>query len=186
MTSAFTKQLYKGTKSHHTIVDKHPFVQVITTDSNAAKLYIEFNKICIEQIQTTFREMFKDHQMNNFSPLLLKLQRNIDRNDINISISTNLKVLLDRCKSHPLEHAYMFYLGLMMGYKILQKYVQDDILSYENSKIKDLITEFKKFLDDTVCEQEEFIKVVCESYDCIKLVFDEYYSVYQNTLDLNN
>jgi thiaminase len=182
----FTKKLYKNTKDDHERVDKHPFVQLIKNDPNSAKLYIEFNKICIQKIQKTFLEMFNNKQMNDFLPLFNKLKRDIDINDINISVSNNLKVLLDRCESYPLEHAYMFYLGLMMGYKILKKYVQDDILSYENSKIKDLITEFKSFLDEAVCDQSQFINTVSESYNCIKLVFDDYYTIYQNTIVLNH
>ena len=76
----------------------------------------------------------------------------------------------------------MFYLGLMMGYKILDKYVKDDILSYDDSKIKLLIKDFKNFLDNNVETEQLFINTVSQSYILIKNVFDEYYTKYENTI----
>ena len=62
----------------------------------------------------------------------------------------------------------------MMGYKILDKYVKDDILSYNDSEIKLLINDFKHFLNTTIDNQEEFIFTVSQSYLCINQIFDEY------------
>lgn len=166
MTDLFTTQLYKETKPFHTIVDKHPFVQLIRKNPNAAKLYIDFNKICIHTIQQNTEPFDKS--------LFNRLKRNIDNNDIPFDISPNFKTLLQRCKEFPIEHSYMFYLGLMMGYKILDKYVKDDILSYNDSEIKPLINDFKHFLNTTIDNQKEFISTVSQSYLCINKIFDEY------------
>ena len=84
-------------------------------------------------------------------------------------------LLLNRCKKCPLEHAYMFILGLLFGGKILSKYLPDHIefLKYDNSK--ELINEFKDYLDNNVLEQDNFIKIVNESYKIISEIFDEFY-----------
>jgi hypothetical protein len=176
----FTKRLYKETKDCHTQVDKNPFVQLIRKNPDAAKLYINFNKICIYKIETAFLK--KRTKYNNFMPLFTRLQKNININDIDMNVSENLEILLKKCEEYPLEHSYMFYLGLMMGYKILDKYVKDDILAYDDSKIKLLIKDFKNFLDNNVEIEDEFINIVSQSYMLIKNVFDEYYTKYKNTL----
>jgi hypothetical protein len=170
MTDLFTTQLYKETKPFHTIVDKHPFVQMIRKNPKAARLYIDFNKICIHTIQQNIAPI---HQ--RYTSLFSRLQRNIDNNDINFDISPKFKTLLQRCQQFPIEHSYMFYLGLMMGYKILDKYVKDDILSYNDSEIQPLINDFKHFLNTTINNQQEFISTVSQSYLCINEIFDEYH-----------
>ena len=53
----FTKRLYQNTKDYHQIVDSHPFVQLIRKNPNAAKLYINFNKICIYKIESAFSNL---------------------------------------------------------------------------------------------------------------------------------
>jgi hypothetical protein len=169
MTDLFTTKLYNETKPYHTIVDKHPFVQLIRKNPQAAKLYIDFNKICIYTIQQTTNPFDKS--------LFSRLKRNINHNDIDFNISPNFKTLLQRCQQFPIEHSYMFYLGLMMGYKILDKYVKDDILSYNDSDIKLLIDDFKNFLNNTITSnnnQEQFINTVSQSYLFINQIFDEY------------
>jgi hypothetical protein len=176
----FTKRLYKDTKDYHTQVDRHPFVQLIRKNTDAAKLYINFNKICIYKIETAFLK--KKTKYNNFISLFTRLQKNININDIDMNVSENLQILLKKCEEYPLEHSYMFYLGLMMGYKILDKYVKDDILAYDDSKIKLLIKDFKDFLDNNVEMEDLFINIVSESYILIKNVFDEYSIKYKNTI----
>jgi hypothetical protein len=177
-TETFTKRLYKQTKDSHTQVDRHPFVQLIRESKNAADLYITFNKICIYAIENVFLnlDLFKKTEYNNFLPLFYKLKRNIDINDIDIYISPNLQTLLNKCRMYPLEHAYMFYLGLMMGYKLLKKYVSDDILEYNDSDTRLLVKDFKDYLDNNVdiSNQQEFINIVSQSYILIKNIFDEY------------
>ena len=174
----FTKRLYLDTKDCHTQVDRHPFVQLIRKNPDAAKLYINFNKICIYKIESAFSDL----AYTNFMPLFTRLRKNININDIDMNISANLEILLQKCEEYPLEHSYMFYLGLMMGYKILDKYVKDDILSYDDSKIKLLIKDFKNFLDNNVETEQLFINTVSQSYILIKNVFDEYYTKYENTI----
>jgi len=176
----FTKRLYQNTKDCHTQVDRHPFVQLIRKNPDAAKLYINFNKICIYKIESAFLKNTAKYK--NFMPLFTRLQKNININDIDMNVSKNLEILLKKCEEYPLEHSYMFYLGLMMGYKILDKYVKDDILAYDDSKIKLLIKDFKNYLDNNVETEQLFINTVSESYILIKNVFDEYYTKYENII----
>jgi hypothetical protein len=180
MSDNFTTRLYKNTKDYHTEVDKHEFVQLIRKNPEAAKLYIHFNKICIYKIESAI--VNKKNKYTNFMPLFTRLKKNININDIDINVSKNLQILLKKCEEYPLEHCYMFYLGLMMGYKILDKYVKDDILAYDDSQIKLLIKDFKNFLDNNVENEQNFINIVSQSYVLIKNVFTEYYIKYQSRI----
>jgi hypothetical protein len=158
----FTRKVYLETKDSHSIVDKHPFVELIKTNEKAANMYIDFNKICIKHIQKTISTVISDD-------LSKKLYRNCDNKlDIECEFMT---ILLNRCEKFPLEHAYMFYLGLLAGGSILKKYIpkeHDEFLTFENSK--ELTKEFKHFLNDY--NSSEFINIVKESYSLIKNVFD--------------
>jgi hypothetical protein len=69
----------------------------------------------------------------------------------------------------------MFILGLLFGGKLLSKYLPDHIefLKYDNSK--ELISEFKDYLDNNVTNDDQFINIVNESYKLISEIFDEFY-----------
>ena len=50
MSMSFTNRLYAETKDSHTQVDRHPFVSMIRTNKLAGEMYVNFNKICIQEI----------------------------------------------------------------------------------------------------------------------------------------
>lgn len=162
---SFTERLYKETKDDHKMVDNHPFTTLIKTNEKAGDLYINFNKVCIHQIQKHI--ILKD--------LILQDQLNINCELPIIFITENLSKLLFRCSRFTVEHAYMFYLGLYLGGNILKKYISKqhhDFLTFENPK--ELSNNFKEYLNLNIINQDEFISQVKESYSLIKLCFDEF------------
>ena len=164
MTS-FTDRLYLETKEAHTNVDKHPFVSLIRKDKVAGEMYVNFNKICINEIQNVLKLSEEN--------LVKKLYRDIDLQEMYIS-KTMLK-LLTHCKTYPLESAYQFYLGLLFGGNMLKRMLPEhtSFLTYENNK--ELITEFKNYLNTNVKDHDLFILRVNECYILIKQLFDEYH-----------
>lgn len=95
----------------------------------------------------------------------------------NIKISKNMTELLDRCEKYPLEHSYMFYLGLLSGGSILKKYIDSDHHEFLNfCDPKDLSREFKNFITKSIHQHyniDYFISIVNESYKLIESCFDE-------------
>ena len=164
----FCKKLYFETKKYHRNIDNHEFVKLIKTDIKAADIYIEFNKMCINSIQT-----------QNFLPILLENKLNRDcETKRNFSSFSNYELqLINRCIEFPLEHSYMLYLGIISGGNLLKKYISEKhhlFLTFENPK--ELSLEFKTYLNENVPNeyQDEFIENVKESYKLIKNIFDEY------------
>lgn len=162
---SFTEKLYLKTKAEHTIVDRHPFVSMIRKNKLAGQTYINFNKICICEIQSVLK--LKDVHLQN------RLYRNIEKPEM--YVSSTLQELLNHCKTYPLESAYQFYLGLLFGGNMLKKMLSeyDDFLTYDNPK--ELIIEFKQCICDDVVDQDLFIKNVNDAYRLIKKLFDEFY-----------
>jgi heme oxygenase len=105
-------------------------------------------------------------------------RRNIENVAFTIN-SVNMKRLLERCKEQPLYHAYMFYLGLLAGGKLLMRYIPPEwtnILQFEEDT-KYLMDRFKSYLNATIMnveEQNKFIDEVNESYSLIEKCFDEF------------
>ena len=165
---SFTDKLYNETKDAHTVVDRHPFVSMIRKNKTAGEMYINFNKICIHEIQTVLK-------LNDKS-LQTKLYREIDIPDI--FLTNTLNKLLNYCKIYPLESAYQFYLGLLFGGNMLKKMLPEahEFLTYDDSK--ELIKEFKAYLCNNIpeSEQDTFINNVNKSYELIKKLFDEFYN----------
>lgn len=169
----FTDKLYKQTKHSHTIVDKHPFVSMIRENKIAGEMYINFNKVCIYEIQ----KVLHLHD----SVLYSKLHRRIQESEINtLEISDQI---IEHCQKHPLESAYQFYLGLLFGGNMLKRMLPDhyEFLTYDENtngmSRKELIQEFKTYLCNNVKEsdQEEFINNVNTLYDLIRDLFDCFY-----------
>lgn len=166
----FTDRLYLETKDSHKVVDRHPFVSLIRKNKLAGKMYINFNKICIHEIQTVLT--LKDENLYN------KLYRDFDIPYI--FITKNLNSLLKHCRTYPLESAYQFYLGLLFGGNMLKRMIPEHsgFLTYENSR--ELIVEFKSYLCNNVKEEDEFIQHVNEAYVIIKSVFDDFYNKFKD------
>lgn len=175
----FTQRLYEETKMAHKGVDKHDFVHMIRKNKKAGEMYVVFNKICIYHIQTVF-------DVNTIHKNLFRNVENVN-NDVTcknlMGISENLQLLAKRCEDYPLQHAYMFYLGLLFGGNMLSKMLPDhsSFLSFEDHM--HLITIFKNYLnehfDGTNCNdtlQHDFIRIVNESYEIIKFVFSDFYN----------
>jgi hypothetical protein len=170
---SFTDILALATKDSHSQVDKHLFVSMIRKNKLAGEMYINFNKICINEIQKVLK--LKD----------INLQSNLYREfDVpEIYISPILREILIHCKTYPLESAYQFYLGLLFGGNMLKRMLPEhnDFLTYENSK--DLINNFKTYICNNVDEIEriKFIENVNLSYILIKNLFDEFYDKINET-----
>ena len=162
----FCKKVYLDTKNLHQVIDSHPFVELVKTNTKAGDIYIEFNKMCINVIQT-----------KDFLPI--SLQQKLNRNCESKKFFSDYELqLINRCKEFPLEHSYLMYLGLLAGGNLLKKYISKDhhpFLTFENPK--ELSLEFKSYLNENVPSkvQDEFIENVKESYRLIKNIFDEYF-----------
>lgn len=169
----FREKLYNSTKSSHKIVDRHKFVNLIRNNRDAGEMYINMNKICIKYIQDEIQQRLQNTQseLEPFRSLFDKLYKDIT---VNCEVSSKMSELLNRCKEHPLEHGYMFILGLLFGGKILSKYLPDhlEFLTYDNQN--ELINEFKDYLDNNVVDENDFINIVNESYKLISEIFDEF------------
>lgn len=163
MTQSFTDKLYESTKDAHTSVDKHPFVSLIRKNKRAGEMYIDFNKICIHEIQKVlyFEKLYRDIQDTHYT----------------IQTTPTLQKLLDHCKRHPLESAYQLYLGLLFGGNMLKRMLPDhsEFLTYDDPK--ELIKDFKAYLCTVPeIEQDAFIANVNACYVIIHQLFDEFYS----------
>lgn len=165
----FCKQLYLETKDLHHVIDSHPFVELVRTNTTAGDIYIEFNKICINAIQAQV----------NFLPISLqmKLDRNCETKST-LNCSDYELQLIKRCQEFPLEHSYLMYAGLVLGGNLLKKYISEEhhsFLTFKNPK--ELIIELKTYLNENIPNeyQDEFIENVKESYKLIKNIFDEYF-----------
>lgn len=176
----FSDKLSLQTKESHYKVDKHPFVKLIETNDYAGELYINLNKICISTIQKEFSENITNFK--NFEELLKKLDRDICC-PVDIYISKNIENLLINCKKYPLEHAYMFYIGLLFGGSILSRKLPKykEFLKFENKS--ELIKEFREYLNNNVKNEEDFINIVNKSYDIIKNIFDDFYSKFSDLIN---
>ena len=168
-SSTFTDKLNLETKNSHTQVDKHDFVSLIRTDKIAGNFYINFNKICIHEIQNVL--VLSDNDLRS------RLYRDINIDEI--YISPTLLELINHCKMYPLESAYQFYLGLLFGGNMLKRMLPEhnEFLTYENNK--QLITDFKEYLNNNVINQDLFIERVNKCYKLIKQLFDEYHKKFK-------
>jgi hypothetical protein len=169
----FTDRLYIETKDSHTVVDRHPFVSIMRKDEIAGEMYINFNKICIYELQQNLA--LKDVNLQS------RLHRDIEQPDI--YINDHLNELLILCKQYPLELEYMFKIGLIKGGNMLKKYIPKhahEFVTFNNPN--DLFNDFKNYLNENVSNQVLFIKNVNDAYKLIKLCFDEFYTRLNNKL----
>lgn len=168
--SLFTERLYKETYISHKSVDRHPFIERMMTCQKAAVLYICFNQSCISEIQKTLNLGDDDLQT--------LLYRNISC-PLETYRSGYLINLLEACRMYPLEHAYMFYLGLLAGGNLLRKYIPVEYQCLLTSEIesKAIIIKFKHFLNSKIIDEEhqqQFINRVKASYILIAKCFDNF------------
>lgn len=178
---SFTDLLRKLTQESHVVVDKHKFVELIRTNKCSGKIYVNFNKICINVIQDNLsNELIK-------KDFYKKMYRDIE--PLDIFISNNLLELLDRCEQYPLEHSYLFHLALLFGGNLLTKFLPESTEFFKFENPSKLIKDFKDYLNKTVDtkeKQESFIKIVNESYTIIALIFDEFYKRnFKESLNVN-
>jgi len=175
---SFTDILALATKDSHSHVDKHPFVSMIRKNKLAGEMYINFNKVCINEIQKVLK--LKDINLQSNLHREFKVPCLLSKSSVKVPDevpSVILREILIHCKTYPLESAYQFYLGLLFGGNMLKRMLPEhnDFLTYENSK--DLINNFKTYLCNNVDEIEriKFIENVNLSYILIKKLFDEFY-----------
>lgn len=175
----FCTRLYSETKEDHKQVDHNPFVTLIKTNSDAGRNYMWINILCIDAIQKCL-----DLNDKNLQDKLYRKSGYIP----GTFMTSKLQELIIRCEHYPLEHSYMFYLGIISGGSILKKYIIEKYhyheyltldfhkyLTYDNPK--KLSLEFKKYLNENVHidQQDSFIKNVKYSYKLIKEIFDGQY-----------
>jgi len=174
--SRFTDRLYTRTKEAHSRIDKSQFVKKIKTERLAQDMYMMFNIICISRIQNGNILFMDDEIYNGFKK---DLSRYMDKNgDVDyyfLPKTDKIDELLYAISRHPLEHSYLFYLGLAMGGNILKKYIPEtyhDLLVFENAR--ENIGKFKNFLDNYTTPENEskFIDIVNSSYKLIGEIFD--------------
>jgi hypothetical protein len=170
---SFSDRLRIETKNCHLIVDKHPFVSLIKSNSKAGYLYMQFNKICVLELQK--------HKFG--SDLFDKFKYDISEKDIDLSLKSKLNLFLERCNKYYLEHFYMIQLGLLFGGNMLKKILPEDekyffdTLNLSDKERIQLIQEFKTYLDNSITTESEqltFIKNVNDSYLIIKDIFDNF------------
>ena len=167
----FACELFEKTKNSHKLVDKHLFIDLIRTNKTAARLYIDFNKICIYELQRVLKLEDNILQYNLF--------RDIQQPDI--YINDNLCKLLTLCRIFPLEAEYMFKAGLIMGGNLLKKYVSVvdyDFITFNNPK--KLFNNLKEYLEIHVKNKDEFIINVNKIYESIELCFDSFLKRFNN------
>ena len=170
---SFTDLLRKVTHDNHRLVDIHPFVSLIKTNKCSGKIYVHFNKVCINVIQNTLKNECNKLIKHGFYK---KMHRDIESFDF--FISDNLLQLLDRCEKYPLEHSYMFFFALLFGGNLLTKFLPESIEFFKFENGSKIIKDFKDYINKTVNtkeKQDTFIKIVNESYTIIELVFNEFY-----------
>lgn len=169
---SFTERLSSETQESHSRVDQHPFARSIALNREAGRLYVNFNKVCIDAVQQVLSRHYKQD-------IFKKLYRNTREYEVETTEENkDLLVLVERCKKFPLEHAYMFYLGLLFGGSMLKRMLKDeDQAFFEYANRKELITEFKHFLDEYITDiqrQKQFIEQVNVSYSKIHDIFSAY------------
>ena len=71
--SKFTNLLYTETRECHFKIDNHPFSKLIKTDKNIGKIYINFNKICIDVLQSELNVLIDDGMFLDFEECYNKL-----------------------------------------------------------------------------------------------------------------
>ena len=170
----FSGQIGLRTREFHSEVDKHPFIKLIDNHEKAGDLYINLNKLCILSIQKHIDS--NSENFSSFQDLFNKLYRQIGV--VDMVMTPNLQLLTARCTRYPIQHAYMFYVGLLFGGSLLSKKLPKhaEFLTFQDKS--NLIKEFRSFLDTHVTEEKnqgEFINIVNESYQVIKSVFDDMY-----------
>lgn len=161
----FCKRLYSETKEYHKQVDNHLFIELVRNDIKAGDIYIEFNKKCISVTQ---QYLCINKLLQN------KLHREIQTFN---NLTFNEIQLIKKCKEFPLEHEYLFKLGILSGGNLLKKTkgiseTHYDFLTFDNSK--QLVNEFKEYINYNVINKNDFIENVKNSYKLIKIIFDEY------------
>lgn len=173
---SFSQKLKLFTKDSHKTVDDHPFVNLIRTNEIAADIYITFNKICINTLQNT-----NYARTCNNKDFIQKIHRPLDMESFDtdfLELSESFIKLLDNCEKYPLEHYYMFILGLLMGGNLMKRFISVEhhpFLTFENNK--ETIMEFREILDNIELEKQSvFVNIVNESYGLIKYIFDEFYT----------
>jgi hypothetical protein len=168
----FSKRLLYETKLEHSYIDAHPFTQLIKTNKDAGNLYINFNKICIYQTQKHINHLYSNTDLQHLLYIHFALPE--------FYISQHLSDLIIRCNKYPLEHEYMFKLGLISGGNILKKYIDSkhhEFLTFNDSSY--LLVQFKTFLNQNIIEetqQLQFIQNVQQSYKLIQLCFNDFYA----------
>lgn len=175
----FTDRLRHETKISHQGVDAHPFISEIRKSPNQAIKYMLFNECCIHNIQQTL-------DMSDNKPLESLLFRDCTSDQCMRLLYCDCPEwveLLQACRDYPMEHAYMFYLGLLAGGNMLRRYIPNSyqhLLEFgedgTDNYSRKIITEFKNYLNSKITDtisQEAFINRVQQSFQLISKCFDK-------------
>ena len=165
----FTKELYLATNAKHQILDTHPFVKsIINKNENAFQKYIHFHYVVFDKIQV----QFKKYDLPDF---FIDLYRKIpdDITTSNTVITNYLHNMTCDNLQDLLVYVYMFYLGILKGGNILNKFYPDSIHNslFIFSDKNLLVNQLKDYLNKTIINQQEFIHKVNVNYTQINIVF---------------
>lgn len=199
----FCERLRNETKISHTKVDNHRFVELIKTDAFAMKLYLFFNMICFEYLDSyknsTPSNLLKKIVRPNKTAIITEnnkdpknflfawwstKQTNLSDKFYFIWKDPDMNELLKHIMLNSIENSYLFTFGLLYGGNILSKYMDNvfDKETAEHHKMyltfdnpTELKNEFKEYLETISKENEDkFIKNVNKSYNLIEKIFDRF------------
>ena len=183
----FTLRLKRETYDNHTILDTHIFVKSLYDENynKNVEYYLELHYIILNELNVLInkkgRESFpnffdyfdKEYTIYNGSDLISRksVRRVLDK--INIDSENNELFIC---------HLYIWWLGVLFGGQIIKKLINknNNTLNELTGLIfdfgcdsRELVREFRKYLNSTILEEDKFIKNV----NGIKIIYDHNYII---------
>lgn len=181
----FCERLRNKTKKSHTKVDNHKFVELIKTNCYAMKLYLFFNMICFDYLDS-YKNSTPDWLLKKIvrpnKTAIITGNSDIEEkksflfpwwctkpskfsDDFNfIWRDENMNELLKHIMGNSIENSYLFTFGLLYGGNILSKYMDNvfDKETAEHHKLyltfdnpNELKNDFKEYLEKISKENED-------------------------------
>ena len=183
----FTLRLKRETYDNHTILDTHTFVKSLYDENYNKKVeyYLELHYIILNELNVLINKKGRESFPNFFDYFDKEY---IMYNSSNLTERKSVRKVIEKIKSDSengelfLCHLYIWWLGVLFGGQIIKKLINknNDTLNNLTSVIfdfecdsKELVREFRKYLNTTITEEDKFIRNVNEVYLMIRDVFDE-------------
>lgn len=196
----FTLRLKRETYDNHTILDTHIFVKSLYDENynKNVEYYLELHYVILNELNVLInkkgRESFpnffdyfdKEYTIYNGSDLISRKSVRMVLDKINIDSENNELFIC---------HLYIWWLGVLFGGQIIKKLINknNNTLNELTGLIfdfgcdsRELVREFRKYLNSTILEEEKFIKNVNETYLMIRDVFDELTDEPRDTIELKS